>query len=58
MGLSYVCACVYVFVRVQEERAGKVKEMEGDYQGAVALYLKGGLPARAAQVGVGVRAAC
>lgn len=34
----------------QEEKAGLVKEREGDYLGAIALYLKGGLPARAAQV--------
>ncbi len=34
----------------QEEKAGLVKENERDYLGAIALYLKGGLPARAAQV--------
>ncbi len=34
----------------QEERAGGIKEREGDLLGAIALYLKGGLPARAAQV--------
>mmetsp|Transcript_26109 Transcript_26109/g.57041 ORF Transcript_26109/g.57041 Transcript_26109/m.57041 type:complete len:1764 (+) Transcript_26109:195-5486(+) len=34
----------------QEEKAGLVKEREGDYLGAISLYLKGGLPARAAQV--------
>ncbi|GAX77698.1 hypothetical protein CEUSTIGMA_g5141.t1 [Chlamydomonas eustigma] len=34
----------------QEEMAGQVKEREGDYLGAISLYLKGGLPARAAQV--------
>ncbi|GFH08380.1 WD_REPEATS_REGION domain-containing protein, partial [Haematococcus lacustris] len=33
----------------QEEKAGLVKEREGDYLGAIALYLTGGLPARAAQ---------
>jgi intraflagellar transport protein 172 len=32
----------------QEERAGELKEEEGDYISAVSLYLKGGLPARAA----------
>ena len=35
----------------QEEAAGGVKEREGDYLGAIGLYLKGGLPGRAAQVG-------
>jgi len=34
----------------QEEKAGAVKEQQGDYMGAISLYLKGGLPARAAQV--------
>lgn len=34
----------------QEEMAGLVKEREGDHLGAISLYLKGGLPARAAQV--------
>jgi intraflagellar transport protein 172 len=34
----------------QEEKAAEVKEREGDYVGAVHLYLKGRLPARAAQV--------
>ena len=34
----------------QEEMAGLVKEREGDFLGAISLYLKGGLPARAAQV--------
>lgn len=34
----------------QEDRAGAVKEQEGDYKGAIGLYLKGGLPAKAAQV--------
>ena len=32
--------------------AGLVKEREGDFLGAISLYLKGGLPARAAQVGL------
>ena len=34
----------------QEEKAGIVKESQGDYLGAISLYLKGGLPARAAHV--------
>ncbi|XP_014675210.1 PREDICTED: intraflagellar transport protein 172 homolog [Priapulus caudatus] len=34
----------------QEEKAGEVKEQEGDPMGAVALYLKAGLPARAARL--------
>lgn len=34
----------------QEEMAGQVKEREGDSLGAISLYLKGGLPARAAHV--------
>uniref|UniRef100_A0A7S3QV19 Intraflagellar transport protein 172 homolog n=1 Tax=Dunaliella tertiolecta TaxID=3047 RepID=A0A7S3QV19_DUNTE len=34
----------------QEEKAGVVKEQQGDYLGAISLYLKGGLPARAAHV--------
>lgn len=34
----------------QEEKAGLVKEQEEDFLGAISLYLKGGLPARAAQV--------
>ncbi|KAF5830572.1 intraflagellar protein IFT172 [Dunaliella salina] len=34
----------------QEEKAGAVKEQQGDYLGAISLYLKGGLPARAAHV--------
>lgn len=36
--------------RPQEDRAGAVKEREGDVAGAVALYLSGGAPGRAAQV--------
>ena len=36
----------------QEEQAGAVKEREGDYLAAIGLYLKGGLPGRAAQVRV------
>ena len=34
----------------QEEKAAAVKEAEGDFTAAISLYLKGGLPARAAQV--------
>ena len=43
----------YLLETGQEEKAGQVKEVEGDYLGAISLYLRGGLPARAAQVGVG-----
>jgi hypothetical protein len=43
--------CRWLLDTGQEEKAGLVKEREGDYLGAIALYLKGGLPARAAQVG-------
>lgn len=32
----------------QNEKAGEMKESEGDYSGAVNLYLKAGLPAKAA----------
>ena len=34
----------------QEEEAGALREREGDYIGAIHLFLKGGLPARAAAV--------
>lgn len=34
----------------QDEKAGEVKENEGDFQGAVNLYLKAGLPAKAARL--------
>ncbi|XP_077566022.1 intraflagellar transport protein 172 homolog [Stigmatopora nigra] len=34
----------------QHEKAGEVKEGEGDYQGAINLYLKAGLPAKAARL--------
>lgn len=34
----------------QEDKAAAVKENEGDILGAITLYLKGGLPAKAAQV--------
>lgn len=34
----------------QEELAGKVKEKEGDYQAALALYLKGGFAVKAAEL--------
>jgi hypothetical protein len=35
----------------QYDRAASIKEREGDPLGAVHLYLRGGMPARAAQVG-------
>jgi intraflagellar transport protein 172 len=34
----------------QEAKAAEVKEREGDYNTAISLYLKGGLPAKAANV--------
>ncbi|KAM9339048.1 intraflagellar transport protein 172 homolog [Symphorus nematophorus] len=34
----------------QDEKAGEVKESEGDFQGAINLYLKAGLPAKAARL--------
>ena len=34
----------------QEAKAAEVKEREGDYQTSISLYLKGGLPAKAANV--------
>ena len=34
----------------QEEQAGEVKEKEGDYISAISLYMKAGLPARAARL--------
>lgn len=34
----------------QEAKAAEVKEREGDYHAAIGLYLKGGLPAKAANV--------
>lgn len=37
----------------QEDQAGMAKEREGDLLGAINLYMRGGLPARAAQVGIG-----
>ncbi|KAM3861396.1 intraflagellar transport protein 172 homolog [Diretmus argenteus] len=36
----------------QDEKAGEVKEGEGDFQGAVNLYLKAGLPAKAARLAI------
>ncbi|MEW5300130.1 MAG: hypothetical protein WDW38_002966 [Sanguina aurantia] len=44
----------YLLESGQEEKAGAVKEREEDWMGAISLYLKGGLPARAAQVVMGV----
>ncbi|XP_069580919.1 intraflagellar transport protein 172 homolog [Brachyistius frenatus] len=37
----------------QDEKAGEVKEGEGDFQGAINLYLKAGLPAKAARLAIG-----
>uniref|UniRef100_A0A3P8UXR3 Intraflagellar transport protein 172 homolog n=1 Tax=Cynoglossus semilaevis TaxID=244447 RepID=A0A3P8UXR3_CYNSE len=37
----------------QEEKAGEVKEKEGDFQAAINLYLKAGLPAKAARLALG-----
>lgn len=34
----------------QEAKAAEVKEREGDFNTAIGLYLKGGLPAKAANV--------
>ena len=34
----------------QEDRAAQLREQGGDHLGAISLYLKAGLPARAAQV--------
>lgn len=34
----------------QEEEAGRVKEKDRDFVGAINLFMQGGLPARAAQV--------
>ena len=36
----------------QDEMAGEMKEREGDYQGAISLYLKAGLPAKAARLAI------
>lgn len=36
----------------QDEKAGEVKESQGDFQGAVNLYLKAGLPAKAARLAI------
>ncbi|RLN31787.1 hypothetical protein BBO99_00001824 [Phytophthora kernoviae] len=40
----------YLVESRQEEKAAAVKVKEGDYASAVSLYLKGGLPAKAAQL--------
>ncbi|XP_040282805.1 intraflagellar transport protein 172 homolog [Bufo bufo] len=37
----------------QEEKAGEVREQEGDYVAAVSLYLRAGLPAKAARLCMG-----
>ena len=34
----------------QDEEAGRVKERDGDFVGAIDLFLNGGLPGKAAQV--------
>ena len=34
----------------QEGKAGELKEGEGDYMAAINLYMKAGMPARAARV--------
>lgn len=34
----------------QEERAGKVREREGDLAAAITLYMKAGLPGKAAKL--------
>lgn len=34
----------------QDEQAARVKERDGDFVGAITLFLQGGLPAKAAQV--------
>ncbi|XP_072218456.1 intraflagellar transport protein 172 homolog [Leuresthes tenuis] len=36
----------------QDEKAGEVKESDGDLQGAINLYLKAGLPAKAARLAI------
>ncbi|MEQ2313666.1 hypothetical protein AMECASPLE_004402, partial [Ameca splendens] len=36
----------------QDEKAGEVKESEGDFQAAIKLYLKAGLPAKAARLAI------
>lgn len=36
----------------QDEKAGEVKESEVDFQGAINLYLKAGLPAKAARLAI------
>lgn len=37
----------------QEEKAGEVQEGQGDYLAAINLYLRAGLPARAARLAMG-----
>ena len=34
----------------QEEKAGEVREKEGDLMAAISLYMKAGLPAKAARL--------
>ena len=33
----------------QEEKAGHLKEVEGDYLGAITMYLRAGMPVKAAR---------
>ncbi len=42
----------------QDEEAGRVKERDGDFVGAISLFLKGGLPGKAAQVNAAMHAYC
>lgn len=37
----------------QEEKAGEVQEGQGDYLAAISLYLRAGLPAKAARLAMG-----
>ncbi|XP_060947369.1 intraflagellar transport protein 172 homolog [Limanda limanda] len=36
----------------QDEKAGELKESQGDFQGAINLYMKAGLPAKAARLAI------
>jgi len=42
----------------QDEEAGRVKERDGDFVGAISLFLKGGLPGKAAQVNAAMHVYC
>ena len=37
-------------IGLQEEKAGEMKEKEGDDMAAIQLYMKAGLPAKAARL--------